>query len=89
MAPRKNWVAKQFIRSPKLPLRLYMEAGTFEVDLRGSGGNILETSRNLRDVLQAKGYDVQYREFVGDHDYMNWRDTLGDGLIALYGDHGR
>jgi enterochelin esterase family protein len=80
----KNWVAKQFIGSRKLPLRFYLEAGTFEVDLRGSGGNILETSRNLRDVLLAKGYDVRYREFAGDHDYMNWRDTLGDGLIALF-----
>ena len=80
----KNWVAKQFISSPKLPLRFYIEAGKYEVDLQGSGGNILETSRNLRDVLQAKGYDIQYQEFAGDHDYMNWRDTLGDNLTSLF-----
>jgi enterochelin esterase-like enzyme len=80
----RNWIAREFIRSPKLPLRLYMEAGLFEVDLRGEGGNILDTSRDLRNVLLAKGYRVTYHEFAGDHDYMNWRGTLADGLIDLF-----
>ena len=80
-----NWVAREFLRSPRLPLRFYLEAGRFEVDLAGRGGNILETTRHLRDVLFAKGYDVHYQEFVGDHEWVNWRGTLADGLIALLG----
>jgi len=60
-----------------------MDAGLFEVDYVGSGGAILEPSRNMRDVLLAKGYDVHYREFASGHDYLNWRGTLGDGLITL------
>lgn|GEM_PF-1990256 len=80
-----NWVARQFATIPKLPLTLYMEAGVWEVDLDGNGGNIIETSRHLRDVLIAKGYSLTYREFVGDHDRINWRGGLADGLIALLG----
>jgi enterochelin esterase-like enzyme len=39
----------------------------------------------MRDVLLAKGYEVNYQQFVGDHDYLSWRGTLADGLIELIG----
>src|SRR5262245_8702441 len=78
-----NWLARQYVESPKAPLRFYLEAGSFENDIWGGGGDILETSRHLRDVLRAKGYEVQYREFAGGHDYLTWRGSLADGLLAL------
>ena len=80
-----NWVATQFIASPKQPLRFYLDAGSEEIDFSGNGNSILLTSRNLRDVLLAKGYDVHFQEFAGGHDYLSWRGTLADGLIALMG----
>ena len=80
-----NWVAKQFIASPKLPLRFYLDAGSDEIDLSGQGKGILVPNRHLRDVLLAKGYEVHYQEFVGGHDYLSWRGTLADGLILLTG----
>jgi enterochelin esterase family protein len=80
-----GWMAKQFIASSKLPLKFYIDAGAFEFDSNGTGGGILETSRNLRDVLLAKGYEVHYQQFVGGHDYLSWRGTLADGLIDLIG----
>jgi enterochelin esterase-like enzyme len=80
-----NWVARRFATISKLPLTFYIEAGIWEVDLYGNGGNIIETSRHLRDVLIAKGYPLTYREFAGDHDTINWRGSLADGLIALLG----
>ena len=82
-----NFMVKQFLASPKLPLRFYLAAGTFESDTNGAGGEILETTRHLRDVLLAKGYEVHYQQFVGGHDGLSWRGTLADGLIALLGSH--
>lgn len=78
-----NWTAKQYIAAAKLPLEFHLDAGTFESDPSLSGGGILENSRHLRDVLLARGYEVHYQQFVGGHDYLGWRGTFADGLIAL------
>jgi enterochelin esterase-like enzyme len=80
-----NFIVKQVLASPRLPLRFYLAAGTFESDSNGGGGGILETTRQLRDVLLAKGYEVRYQQFVGGHDGLSWRGALADGLIALLG----
>ena len=82
-----NFMVRQFLASPKLPLRFYLAAGTFEIDRDGGGGNILESTRHLRDVLLARGYDVHYEQFVGGHDGLSWRGALANGLIALLGAH--
>ena len=79
------WLARLFIAVPKRPIRFYMDVGTFEADFMGGGLGALEPNRHMRDVLLAKGYDVHYQEFIGGHDYINWRGTLADGLIALLG----
>jgi enterochelin esterase family protein len=36
-------------------------------------------------VLRAKGCEVHYTEVAGGHDYVWWRATLADGLLALLG----
>jgi enterochelin esterase-like enzyme len=82
---KPNWLAQQFIASPRLPLRFYMDAGSDEIDLAGDGSRSLASGRNLRDVLLAKGYEVHFHEFEGGHDYLSWRGTLADGLILLMG----
>ena len=78
-----GWLTRQYLRSPLLPIRFWMAAGTFETDPTGSGGAILETSRHLRDVLIAKGYAVHYVQFAGGHEALSWRGLLPDALIAL------
>jgi enterochelin esterase-like enzyme len=85
-ATEPNWVARQFISSPKKPLRFYLEAGSAEFNATGGPDAILACTRTLRDVLRAKGYEVHFHEFEGGHDYLNWRGTLADGLIALMGE---
>ena len=80
-----GWMAKQFIAGSKLALKFYLDAGAFEFDSNGTGGGILETTRNMRDVLRAKGYAVHYQQFVGGHDYLSWRGTFADGLMDLIG----
>ena len=81
-----NWVARQFIPSPKKLLRFYLDAGSAEFNATGGADSILFCTRTLRDVLRAKGYEVHLQEFEGGHDYLSWRGTLSDGLIDLLGD---
>jgi enterochelin esterase-like enzyme len=59
-----------------LPVRWYLDVGILELSL-------LESTRELRDDLRGKGYEVAYREFPGGHDFFWWRETLADGLAAL------
>ncbi|QCO17939.1 DUF3327 domain-containing protein (plasmid) [Azospirillum brasilense] len=66
------------------PVRFFLSAGLFEGGSDGDVG-ILESSRHLRDVLEAKGYEVTYRDYAAGHDRFAWRGALGDGLIALFG----
>jgi len=69
----------RYAASRRLPLRFYMDAGRFEPS------TILQPTRHLRDVLRLKGYPVTYVEYNGAHDYVYWRNSIGDGLIALIG----
>jgi enterochelin esterase-like enzyme len=39
----------------------------------------------MRDALTSRGYEVTYAEYSGAHDYVNWRRTFADGLLALLG----
>jgi enterochelin esterase family protein len=80
-----NWLVRQFISSPTKPVRFYLDAGSAEFNATGGGDAILFCTRTLRDVLRAKGYEVHFQEFAGGHDYLSWRGTLADGLIALMG----
>jgi len=72
-------VIREFAGAERLPLRFYLEVGTWEGDV------MLEPNRRFRDVLRSKGYDVHYEERIGGHDYVRWRDSLSDGLRQLLG----
>lgn len=67
-----------FAVEERVPLRFYMTVGLFE--RRQTQANL-----HMRDVLIAKGYDVDYRNFPGGHDYFWWRETIADGLTSLLG----
>lgn len=72
-------VPNQFATGPRLPIRFSFDVGLLETELMTS------SNRQLRDVLIAKGYDVDYAEFMGAHDWVAWRGSLPDRLIALLG----
>jgi enterochelin esterase family protein len=75
----RGWLTRQFVSTPRLPLRFFIETGRFEFQAQ-----VFDHHR-IRDVLEAKGYPVIYREYNGGHDYFNWRGTFGDALISLVG----
>jgi enterochelin esterase family protein len=77
-----GWLIRQFVTTRKLPIRFYLEAGLFENDCPDT---LLAQNRRLRDVLEAKGYSVVYSEFAGGHEFLSWRGSVADGLIALAG----
>jgi enterochelin esterase family protein len=83
-------MGRLFASAPKLSVRFYMDAGLMETALpmMNRGVSLLSANRHVRDVLRAKGYELHYREFNGGHEYLNWRGTLADGLIALVGTDG-
>jgi enterochelin esterase family protein len=74
-----EFLTGEFARSPRLPLQFFIEVGEMEIP------DQLDTNRRLRDVLKSKDYAVDYREFNGNHTYLCWRGSFGDGLISLIG----
>ncbi len=58
-------------------LKIWMDCGCYDF--------LIDTNRRMAPLLQEKGYDVTYQEYVGGHNYYAWRDDLADGLIALFG----
>ena len=83
-AKEHEWLARQFVLNPKLPLHFYLDVGLREDGpTPDNGPSQVVVNRHMRDVLQAKGYPVQYAEFMGGHDYICWRGTLADGLQTL------
>lgn len=79
-----GWMQRawQALPAPVPNVTFYIDAGWFEGG-RGGRAGILETSRELGDVLRARGVPVTQREFVSGHDYLQWQGSLGCGLVAL------
>jgi len=78
-----EWLIRQFVSHDKLPLRFHLDAGLLEDQRDFPNNTLLQANRHMRNVLVAKGYSVHYSEFCGGHQYINFRHTLTDGMIAL------
>ncbi|MFF0746377.1 enterochelin esterase [Streptomyces sp. NPDC004111] len=71
-----EWLTRQFAITERRPVRFRIEVGLQEWML-------LPQNRHLRNVLEARGYEVSYEEFNGGHDYACWRGGLATGLSEL------
>lgn len=81
-----EWMTRRYVEAPRVPVRFYLEVGRLEAWVVPLGfPDALTANRHLRDVLRAKGYDLEYKEFNGGHDFICWRGTLAEGLVALAG----
>lgn len=83
---------QMLLDAPKLPIRVYLDQGIYE--LRASYGRLtpdelataldeLSTAVRIRDVLRAKGYDVIYRDIGAAHDNSHFTATLAEALAIL------
>ena len=77
-ADRDSALVDAYVRAPRVDVRFYLDTGLYEQAM-------LESNRRLRDVLLAKGYRLTYVEQPGTHNGVYWRNSLGDGLVALFG----
>lgn len=79
-----EWLAREIARAPVSGAYFYLEVGSYESAIANET-TLLASNRHLRDILQLKGYRYAYREIPGDHEPINWRRGLPDGLIATLG----
>lgn len=78
----EEWLTRQFERSPRLPVRFSMDIGCLERGVLDY--DQMTTHEHMRDVLLAKGYEVDYQEYVGGHDMICWRGTIVDRLLSFH-----
>lgn len=83
--PEDCWLPQQFAIHEKLPIRFHMDCGLLEDQRDFPYTTLLRGNRRMRDVLKAKGYWLHYQETCAGHQYINFRGTFPEGLIALIG----
>ncbi len=76
------WMAEQYEKGARFPVRFFLSTGKDEPAQSGLVDGLI-TNRRMRDALVGRGYDVKYEEIEGQHDWINWRLTLPDGLMFL------
>ncbi len=81
-------LAREIAERAFVPLRFHLDIGLLECESLGfgmpdGGPDALLSNRHPRNILRAKGYDVDYVEFAGGHDPVCWPGVLPDALMAL------
>lgn len=73
----KPAVLAEFEKSKRLPVKLFVSQGTFDLDVTNT--------RHLRNVLRTKVYPFKYVETNDGHSWGNWRGVLDDMLLYFWG----
>lgn len=68
----------QYKNAQNLDIKVFLTSGT-------ESDNEVAT-RRLRDVLEAKEFEMQYHEVPFGHNWKNWRPLLDEFLLFYYGD---
>jgi enterochelin esterase-like enzyme len=75
--PDEGWLPGAIASERETRVRYYLEVGAFEPP------SMINNNRRLRDILRKNGNDVTYDEYHGGHDHVNWRVSVGRGIVAL------
>ncbi|MDT8324265.1 MAG: alpha/beta hydrolase-fold protein [Bacteroidota bacterium] len=73
-------ISDTFRDGPFLPLRLYLDLGTYDIPV------LLPLVRNFIPILADRGYDHLYREHHEGHSWGNWRAHIDDALEFFFAD---
>ncbi len=73
-------IYETFRDGPALPLRLYLDLGTYDIPV------LLSLVRNFIPVLRNRGYDHLYQEHHEGHSWGNWRAHIDDALEYFFAD---
>ncbi len=71
-------ISETFSGGPKLNLSLYIDIGIYDIAM------LIPMVHGLRDILEAKGYPYQYREWHEGHSWGNWRGHLRLPLMQFF-----
>lgn len=63
-------VSSTFSSGTKLNLALYLDIGTYDI------AALIPMVHGFRDILQAKGYSYQFKEWHEGHSWGNWKGHL-------------
>lgn len=69
-------VLTDFAASARLPLKVFMMQGIYDFDVANT--------RRLQNVLQEKGYAIEYIETSDGHSWGNWRGMMDDMLLFFF-----
>jgi enterochelin esterase family protein len=77
------WLVDHIDQFPPSGVKFYLDVGTRETFPGPDGApSQIVACRAMRDALRHHGHHVSYAEYAGGHDYVNWRRTIADGLLA-------
>ncbi|MCX8056189.1 MAG: alpha/beta hydrolase-fold protein [Ignavibacteria bacterium] len=71
-------ISQGFQNNPKLNLKVYLDIGKYDISV------LIPLVRNLRSILQSKGYEMIYREYNEGHSWGNWRAHIDDYLKFFF-----
>jgi enterochelin esterase family protein len=85
-SPDSHWLAAQIAAVPLPAARFWLQVGSLEEARMLDGGPTqLAANRHMRDVLQASGCAVSYREYPGGHDASSLEAPLAEGIVEILG----
>lgn len=63
------------------PLKIWLDVGLYDIP------ELLTANRRMKNMLDRRGYWIDYREYHAGHNYPAWRDEIWRGLVSLFGIH--
>lgn len=78
---QKGKVIGMYEKADKLPLDFYITFGEFEKEYKDH----YNSTKKFINLLESKGYNYKYKEFLGAHHYMDLNMELANGFKFLLG----